>query len=127
VGFPKHPLLEKGLVMIDDNIETNDNAPTAKVLPFNKVTSKVTPSNQNIANAAIVEMLERHLAEAKEGRITFLAHAMLDHNGVAFSTWEPAGGGPGHVTRAMGAVGFLHHMFMDAGLDGCVFHDEIPD
>jgi hypothetical protein len=112
--------------MIDDNIETNDNAPTAKVLPFNKVTSKITPSNQNTPDPAIVKLFEDYLEKAKAGEISFIAVACVDAVGIAYSTWEPGEMNPRLVTQALGSVAYMAARINASAVDGSVYHDEIP-
>jgi hypothetical protein len=102
---------------------SNDN----NVVPFGapKVTPKVTPSDQNIPNPAIVELLEGYLERARDGKIQFVAIAIIDETGIASSSWDPGDeSSPQLVTQALGAVAYLHHRFNASVEAGSVFLDD---
>jgi hypothetical protein len=92
----------------------NDN--DGVVIPFKAnrliVTPEVTPPDHNAADPGIVKLLEDYLRADKEGKISFVAIASVDSNGVAFSTGEPENRGtPQLTTQALGAVSFLNFRF----------------
>ena len=64
---------------------------------------------------AIVETLERMLAEAKRGDITAIAYATVRGNGVIGTGWD---GEDGARYPVASAVMMLHHRYAEAMLSG---------
>lgn len=93
---------------------SNDNV----IVPFAKVTPKVTEKPTAPSNHLIVAMLEGFLDRAKAGEIQFCAVATVSEKGVAFSSWEPEESNPTLITSAMGAISYLDHRFGASAVNG---------
>src|SRR5262245_32479543 len=72
---------------------------------------------------AIIDMLEKLLADTKRGEVVWMGIAYLDHERAAHSLWE--GGGDTYqypsgplLTSALGAISFLDKRFGESLLDG---------
>lgn len=78
---------------------------------------------------AVVQMLERQLALAKEGKIKFIVFAAVNDDNVGYSGWAPDDTiGQPALTAAIGAVSFMKARFMDSVLEGAVTsNDDAPD
>lgn len=89
---------------------------SAKIIPF--------PSDRT----AIVKFLEQQLALAKEGKIKFIAVAVVNDQNIGYSGWAP----DDHIeqvllTAALGTVGFLNARFYESALAGADVTEEPPE
>lgn len=117
--------------MIDDNIETTNLKPASegnngfKVLPFKRVTPKVTAGNT--PDPEIIKFFEKYLEAAKAGKIKFAGLATVDEEGVASTSWEPEDTTPQIISAALGAVNFLNYRFANSAAEGGAYTDKYED
>lgn len=83
------------------------------------MSAKIIPFPNKKADRGVVELLEHQLALAKEGKVTFIAFAAVNDQGIAYSSWSPDEfEHQSKLTQALGAVAFLNARFAEAVLDG---------
>lgn len=83
------------------------------------MSAEIIPFPKRPVSSDVVQLLESQLALAKEGKISFVAMALLNDRNVAYSAWTPDEfHSQSHLTSAMGCVSFLSARFGEAVLAG---------
>lgn len=95
---------------------------SADIIPFPR------PNRRIVEKDAVVGLLEHQLKLAKEGKLSFVAIAAVNDQGIGYSAWAPDDHiGQQLLTAALGAVGFLNARFYESALAGADETEEPPE